>query len=354
MKKFTKVRRLLMMLTLVALIAVVGALPAFAAPVAVVNMAGTWIVRCSVPVHYVDGTDLITVKTATLTITDNTTNTKGVIGTANIAVTGIGTVALVGFVGAGTHPRLSLIGSDGITVVNINAKVSVKSGLASSISGRIDGWAWHSGGALGDDPVGAAATWSVADSYNGSVSALLTQAAAPGSTYVQVTPPTGITLGQLSVITTGWSFWHNLQDGKAYGPQVELRFAAPTNVNPDGAGHVDITLIPHQEAGDGTWEQELITGAASVCGYYGNDPWDGTAFDEFSGTILLQDVETAINSEGAMTANASIASNWTLTRVRVELWEAGARTCYVDDLVIKGHTYTFEPVTYAGSFKAHK
>jgi hypothetical protein len=217
----------------------------------------------------------------------------------------------------------------------------------------MDGWRWHAGGTLGDDPVGATTAWSTADSNEGSISALLTQAAAPGSTYVSVTPPSGIKLKDIDTITSGWSFWHNLQDGKAYGPQVELRFAAATNVNPDGAGHVDVTLIPHQEAGDGTWERETITGAATLAGYYGNDPFDGTAFDEFSGTLHMDDVEAAINAEGAMTANGGFTcGEWVLTQVKVELWEAGARTCYIDDLTIKGTVYTFEPLQFAGSFKA--
>jgi hypothetical protein len=336
------------------LLAVISVLPVIGAPVAVVNMADTYSIRCSLPVRYMDGTYFAKVTTATLVISDNTTTTKGVITNATVTVTGYGTVAVVGFVGAGTHPRMSLIGSDGETVVNINAIVRLnKTGTTvASISGRMDGWRWHAGGSLGDDPAGATTAWSVVDSYNGSVSALLTQAAVEGSTYVSVTPPTGITLNEIDTLTTGWSFWHNLQDTKAYGPQVELRFTHPYNINPDGAGHVDITLLPHQEAGDGTWEQETLT-SATYAGYYGNDPFDGTAFDEFSGTLTLADIETAINEEAAMTANGGFTcGDWVLTRVKVELWEAGARTCYVDDLTINGTVYTFEPLTFAGTFRA--
>ena len=355
MKKRLGISRILLFAGLSALLTFISVLPALGAPVAVLNIADTYTISCSIPVYYLNGQRVARVTSGTLTISDNTTTTRGVISNASVTITGYGTVALVGFVGAGTGPRLSLIGSDGETVVNINGYVRYWEGTIRYLSGRFDGWRWHGGGSLGDDPIGATAAWSTADSYNGGVSALLTQGANEGSTHVQVTPPTGITLSMIDTLVagSGWSFWHKLQNTKAYGPQVELRFAAATNVNPDGAGHVDVTLLPHQEAGDGTWEQEVILGASTKAGYYGNDPWDGTAFDEFSGTLNLADVEAAINAEAAMLANGGFTCGaWVLTRVRVELWEAGARTCYVDDLSIAGTSYPFEPVQFDGTFRA--
>jgi hypothetical protein len=174
-----------------------------------------------------------------------------------------------------------------------------------------------------------------------------------GSIGVDVTPPAGIHLHDIDTITSGWSVYHRLQDTKPYGIQLELRFLHPYNVNPDGAGHVDVTLLLHQEAGDNTWELETVNSATTLAGYYGNDPWDATAFDEFSGTLHLADIEAAINEEAAMTANGGFTcGDWVLSRVRVELWETGARTCYVDDLTINGTTYNFEPVQFGGSFKA--
>jgi hypothetical protein len=218
----------------------------------------------------------------------------------------------------------------------------------------LDGWIWHGSGTTHDDPAGATAAFSTADSKTGSVSVLLTAVdVLDGSVGVAVTPPTGIHLSDLDTIVSGWTVWHKLQDTKPYGIQLELRFLHPFNVNPDGAGHVDVTLLLHQEAGDGTWELETVNGTTTKAGYYGNDPWDATAFDEFSGTLNLNQIETAINEEAAMLANGGFTcGTWVLSRVRVELWEAGARTCYVDDLTIAGTTYNFEPVNFAGSFVA--
>jgi hypothetical protein len=343
-------RRALLSILLTALIAVVSVIPALAAPATFADVGGTYTITCKLPVRYMDGTVATRATTGSLTITDDTSATRGTIGTATITVTGYGTVALVGFVGAGLNPRLSLVGSDGVTVVTLNAKVHTHTYVVQKISGRLDGWCWHTGGELGDEPVGAVASWSVADSYNGSVSALLTQAAAAGSTYVQVTPPTGITLGQMSAITADkWGLWFNLQDSTNGGPQVELRFIAPTNVNPDGAGHVDVTLLT-PTVGTGAWVNRTYTGAFP-CMYYGNDPFDGTAFDGPVDT--LANAETSINAEAAMLANGGfVASNWVLSRVRVEVWDAGARTCYVDDLMVNGRTYSFEPAQYAGTFTA--
>lgn len=335
----------------VAMLASLAVLPVLAyGGTATVNMADTYTMSMRMPVYNLDGTKVDTIRTAILTIADNTVTTFGVITNATLVVPVYGTIAVTGFVGKGNRPYLTLTGTAGDVTVQMTGRVRVNGAVPVSISGRIDGYGSHSQGTLGDDPVGGAATWSGVATHEGSRAALLTQAAAPGSTYVQFTPPTGITLGQMSVITAAdWGLWFNLQDSTNGGPQVELRFAAPTNVNPDGAGHVDVTLMT-PTTGTGLWVNRTFTGAFP-CMYYGNDPWDGTAFDSAApGTLANAEVE--INSEAAMTANGSIASNWVLTRVRVELWEAGARTCYVDDVEIDGVSYSFEPVIFAGGFSA--
>jgi hypothetical protein len=41
-----------------------------------------------------------------------------------------------------------------------------------------------------------------------------------------------------------------------------------------------------------------------------------------------------------------------LTRVRVEIWEAVARDCWIDEVTINGITYSFEPASVSGSFRA--
>lgn len=346
-------KRLFLMVFLTLVLVALSIMPAFAVSATIRNIADTYTITARIPVKNLDNTYITRLTTGTLVISDNTTSTRGVISNATATFNGY-TVALVGFVGAGDNPKISLVGSDGQTVVNFNGSVRNSGATIYSISGRMDGWIWHGSGTLHDDPVGATAAFSVADSKTGSVSVLLTAVnVLDGSIGVDVTPPAGIHLHDIDTITSGWSVYHRLQDTKPYGIQLELRFLHPYNVNPDGAGHVDVTLLLHQEAGDNTWELETVNSATTLAGYYGNDPWDATAFDEFSGTLHLADIEAAINEEAAMTANGGFTcGDWVLSRVRVELWETGARTCYVDDLTINGTTYNFEPVQFGGSFKA--
>lgn len=323
------------------------AVPVYATVGVFENVAGTYTLRAGFAATYLDGTRGTRATAATLTISDNTTATFGVIGTSSLVVTGVGTVAMTGYVGTGANPRISLIGADTNTVVNINGRMRVTA-TKITLSGRADGFAKHSGGELGDDAVAAVASWSSVATKTGSIAALLTQDAGTGSTYVQFTPPTGIHVSDLATMSAAdWGLWYKLQDTTSGGPQLELRFTAPTNVNPDGNGHVDITLLT-PTTGTGLWVNRTYnTTFASL--YYGNDPYDGTAFD---GPVDVLGNQTAlINAEAAMLANGGYTCNdWELTRVRVEIWEGGVRTCYVDDVEIDGHTYSFEPVQLTGTF----
>jgi len=343
-----KIKRIALSIALALMILVLFAVPAMAAP-GFPNIAGTWYMSGKIYVKYLDGTSVPTVTTATLVIADNTTTTKGTITNATLAVSNYGTLAVAGFVGQGYKPRLSLGGVNANVIMTIKGTYNI---TTAKIAGDLQGWSTHSQGSLGDDPVAAAATWSTVENHSGSVSALLTQAAAAGSTYVEFTPPAGIHVHDLDTITAAkYGLWFNLQDGKSGGPQLELRFTAPTNVNPDGVGHVDVTLLT-PTTGTGLWVNRTY-GQTFDAMYYGNDPWDGTAFDG-GAPAALSTIEAAINAETAMTDNSSNASNWTLSRVRIEIWDAGARTCYVDDVMINGTLYNFEPMQFYGSFSAHK
>jgi len=201
------------------------------------------------------------------------------------------------------------------------------------------------------------AAWSTTQAYTGGAySAKLAKTTdATGSTYVQFTPNTGITLADLDDIDADpeWSFWRFLSATTTNWMQMELRFTASTNTDPEGAGHVDVTLMPLQNTlGTAAWVKTSIvaTDKPAWC-YYGNDPTDGTAFDACSnfGVADLTGIETDINAESAMTAGGDSASDWVLTRVRMELWEAIARTCYVDDVTIAGVTYAMEPMNFIWS-----
>jgi len=327
--------------------------PVLAAVPGYPNLAGTWNVTCRIAVRELDATRTDTIRTAVLTITDNTTTTKGVITTANIVVPTYGTLAVTGFVGQGYRPYLVLKGSDTELGMVFEGRVRLKASLPYSIGGKFYGFGSHSQGALGDDPVGGAATWSSVETHTGSIAALLTQAAAEGSTYVQFAPQEGIHLSDMdTILATDWGLWFDLENATNGGPQLELRFTHPYNVNPDGAGHVDITLlIP--TAGTGEWVNR--TYSPTFLGlYYGNDPWGGAAFS-LGVPTALSGLEALIDAEAAMIANGPfLCGDWELTRVRVEVWEAGARTCYIDDVMIDGEVYSFEPVVFYGSGSMRK
>jgi hypothetical protein len=320
-----------------------------AAVVTNVQLMDTFTLTLNIRTTDIDGNSITRITTGTLIITDNTVSTLGIISNGTLALEGYTTMTVTGYVGKGSRPTLVLYGTSADCKATFFGKVKATAGVVSTITGSLNGFGYHSVGTLGDDPAGAVASWSTVAQYDGTTSALLTQAAVEGSTYVQFTPPRGFKLSQLDTIVSGWSLAHKLQVSTSNGPQVELKFQKRGTSTPDGIAHVDITLLPYQQTGTGNWVVSSILSASTTCGYYGNDPVDGTAFSEFSGTILLEDVEAAINAEVNMGTDS--ASAWELTRVRIELWEAGARTCYIDDVVINGRTYTFEPVSFSGSVK---
>jgi len=335
--------------TLVLLSTLVGSTVIAAANTTAVQMMDTFTAEANMTFTDIDGNRITTVKAATLIITDNTVATFGVIANGTLAISGYATMTVTGYIGKGNNPTLVLSGSGTDAKATIIAKVHAHVGVVQTITGTINGVGTHSQGTLGDDPAGAVASWSVAQQYDGTTSALLVADAVTGSTYVQFTPQTGIKLNQLDTITTGWSVAHRLENATSNGPQVELKFQKRGTATPDGVAHVDVTLLPYQTTGTGAWVVSQLTGAATNALYYGNDPVDGTAFSD-GGVALLNTVEAAINAEGVMGSDS--ASAWELTRVRVELWEAGARDCWIDQVTINGKVYSFEPASFTGNFKA--
>ncbi len=182
-----------------------------------------------------------------------------------------------------------------------------------------------------------AASWSDVQKGTGSYSVLLDYASGDNS-YVQFTPLTGTTVDDMAAISDGWSWWYYTD--AANGPLMELRFTSADNVDPDGAGHVDVTVNTAEASptlSSGTTEE--VT-SASTCIYFGNDPTDGTSFYDNTGSVTLAGVLAAINAEPEMTAGSDTATAWELTRVRLEIgWVGSARTCYIDDIEVNGTTY---------------
>ena len=336
---------------LVMVVCLIGnALPINASTSTYIETEGAYTVTCNLVERVVDGTTgIVRVQNGTLTIT---TQTLGVISSASLTLTnsGInaGVVALTGTVGVGTSPKISLVGSaNGINVI-LNGQVQSSDDVATRITGKIDGFLIASGAAsMASDESGTSAPSQVAQE-TGIESILLTQSSGAGSTYVQWTPQPGIRLKDLTRVSeTTYGLWEKLELNKSGGAQLELRFTSKDNVDPNGAGHVDVTLLA-PKVGDGNWTHVTYS-QTSTAQYYGNDPIDGTAFDG-GGNVALSTVVAAIDDEAAMGDDS--AQNWRLTRVRVELWDAGARTDYIDDVMINGRVNGFEPAQLSGSFWA--
>jgi hypothetical protein len=273
-------------------------------------------------------------------------------------------IALTGLVGPGSRPTIVLGGTDSDgTVVTLQGRVLTnRDGDVVSISGRMMGMV-TSDGSRWDDSADGTAEISVAAYHSEPVSCLLTGGTlANPEALLFHNPVCRVRLSDLTSLRADQlGFWFNLQDTKSPGPEMMLRFAPYTRGEPTiqsyygggTSGLVDITVMPYQSpyTGDGTWKECDLAVDASTIIYYGNDPTDYTSF---GGTPVasLAEVEAAINAEAAMTAGADDASNWLLTMVSVELWEGGARTCYVDDVTIGGITYSLEPNSYYTGFRA--
>ncbi|GAH47480.1 unnamed protein product, partial [marine sediment metagenome] len=134
------------------------------------------------------------------------------------------------------------------------------------------------------------------------------------------------------------SFWYYMEASPYRGPLLELRFISPDCTDPDGAGHVDIT-VDTAEIGptEGSWVQEAVTSSSSYI-FFGNNA-DGSAFS--GGAATLGGVAAAINAASTYTDVAL----WELVRVQVQLgwfYGGGTSTAYIDDIIIEGVTYALE------------
>ena len=186
------------------------------------------------------------------------------------------------------------------------------------------------GAAVGNSAAWASPTVAVEGftSHNGTYSAKLTYVSADNA-WVEFTPAPGITIADLATTFTG-SYWYY---SEAPGVDLELRFTAADCVNPNGAGHVDITVDASLTTDQ--WILETVDSSSTASSFYGNNA-DGTAFSGFG--PALSGAETAIESASTYTD----VSDWELNRVRVETW-GGAGDCYIDNITIAGNLYELEP-----------
>lgn len=155
----------------------------------------------------------------------------------------------------------------------------------------------------------------------------------PGSTHVQITPPTGITFAAFFNDVTAYAFRHNLQAITANWVQMELRFE-----DPNSQGWVEITVFPLQNSLGGAVWAETPLASDSPSGYGG---WGEGGASFFDYTLAdLSTAETEIPGEAVV----DDSTDWILTRVRLELWEpTPKRTCYIGEVTIAGTAYTVKP-----------
>ena len=340
-------------------------IPYAQATVTYLDVEGTYTVNSTIGAKYLDGTrhPNMTRNLETLTIT---TQNDQVISSASLTTFG-DTVDLTGLVGPGNNPWISLTGDDGTdTYLSITGRVQSNGGVVKGISGGMitgyiisDGYKWE----LSD--TGTAATYTGANAYGGiGYCTLLTAGAGAGAECVQFNHPVNtFKLSQLKTLTAGTnglSFYYKLENATGPGPYMGLRFA-PVGVTGTGLfssiSHVDITIGElYSATGDGTWQKYTVTKDSARIYYYGNAPDDQASFAHPGDYVATLDlVEDLINAEPEMlNGTAASASNWVLTAIYIDLYEAGIRTCYIDNVQISKYTYTLEPSAFSCAFKATK
>jgi len=345
--------------TIMSLALLAAVLPVYAQALTYLDVTGTYDVNSLASPKYLDNARHPRIGFGTLVIT--TQNGKSI---TDATLQHLGTdIALIGMVGPGNRPTIVLGGTDSDgTVISIQGRVATdRDGDTNSLRGRMQAYV-TSDGSRWDDCLGTSEISTV--SYHSEpLSTLLTANDVGPVVQLFHNPVNRLKLRNLTSLKTDQlGFWFNLELAAGPGPQMLLRFAPPNStgsVNQSywggaGTAYVDITVMPYQApyVGTGGWlECDLATTTTTTCIYYGNDPTDFTAFggDPVASLELLED---SIDAEAAMIADGDTCGDWVLTMVSVELWEAGARTCYVDDVTIGGQLYTLEPNSYYACLKA--
>ena len=165
-----------------------------------------------------------------------------------------------------------------------------------------------------------------------------------GSTHVQFTPiDTGILFSEFCTDVEGdvggYSYKHKESVTDVLNwTQLELQFEDPLS-----DGWVQITAVRQNTAGVVAWNTETL-GTTTYYGCGGNTP-DGSSVFKWSSPLeqmdnIQDDVEVLFDAaEGGSDVQLL---NYVLTRIRAELWEVDARTCYVDTFVIDGDAHPIE------------
>jgi len=195
-------------------------------------------------------------------------------------------------------------------------------------------------------PVGNRAEWSDVQHQTGSHSVKLSKLSGDyGSTSVAI-DATGNAAAQTALDfqtqTLVWGWSHFRQAVNAYWEQMELHFVDPNN----GDNWVDVTVqVDVMALGTEVWLAKDLAGT-DMCFFGGWNILDGS-FSNWA-PAAISGVVAALNAAAPLQAAVASLATWTLTRIKIELWETvppmtGGHYVYIDDIVIDGVTYTLEP-----------
>ena len=196
----------------------------------------------------------------------------------------------------------------------------------------------------GHAPSGSKSEWSAEQAYVGSYSVKLSKPAIEGSygsTHVQFTA-TGNALAQTiqdfedQTLEWGYAHFRKLGTEAMYWEGMELRFE-----DPNSDSWVDITTTAAVVLGTGVWVARDLADT-DTCYFGGWSELDGS-FSNFA-PAAISGIGAAVAASAPLQNAVTAMTSWTLTRVRLELWETvWDRYDFIDSVVIDGVTYAIEP-----------
>ena len=194
-------------------------------------------------------------------------------------------------------------------------------------------------------PVGNRAEWSDEQFQTGSHSVKLSKLSGDyGSTSVQITASANAlaqTMTDFESQTLGWGWSHFREAVSAYWEQMELHFE-----DPNSESWVDIsTQTAVMALGGAAWVAFDLADTDN-CFFGGWSETDGS----FSNWVpaAISGITAAVAAAAPLENAISAVTGWTLTRIKMELWETvppmtGGHYVFIDDILIDGVTYTLEP-----------
>ncbi len=192
-------------------------------------------------------------------------------------------------------------------------------------------------------PVGSRAEWSDEQAVAGAHSVKLSKLDGGnyGSTHLQFNPVgAGLALTLLDFETqTGVWGWDYFRVGPVgtYWEQMECRFE-----DPNSESWVDVTVqVDVAALGGAVWATKDLADT-DQCFYGGWSELDGS-FSNYA-PANIDAIVAAVAGSAPLQSAVTNVNTWTLTRVRLELWETSTvHYVYLDNVYLEGQLYTLEP-----------